>query len=74
MLTGDHEITSGEAWVKGFSVKNDMKTAYKYIGTIFPIHFFHVTERYMDLYCPESVYRASVCGEKNEWRDIEFPG
>lgn len=37
MLTGDHEITSGEAWVKGFSVKNDMKTAYKYIGKIFSI-------------------------------------
>ncbi|XP_077296644.1 phospholipid-transporting ATPase ABCA3-like [Arctopsyche grandis] len=32
MLTGDLQISSGGAWVRGVSINNDMKTVYKKIG------------------------------------------
>lgn len=32
MLTGDLQISSGEAWVKGFSVNRQMDQVYRNIG------------------------------------------
>lgn len=32
MLTGDSKISSGEAWVRGISLKNDMNTVNQFIG------------------------------------------
>ena len=32
MLTGDEQISSGDAWVKGMSLKSDLRGVYKHIG------------------------------------------